>query len=106
MTHELECLQDQGFTDIILTVSHLGNIMFLSIFTSNNSKNIMNATVIAKASGIKVIGLTGEKCGELVGTADVALKVPETVTYMIEELHLPIYYCWCLILDDSFLGRE
>lgn len=27
LEHELECLRDQGFTDIIMTVSHLGNII-------------------------------------------------------------------------------
>ncbi len=27
LEHELDCLRDQGFTDIILTVSHLGNII-------------------------------------------------------------------------------
>ena len=27
LEHELECLRDQGFTDIILTVSHMGNII-------------------------------------------------------------------------------
>lgn len=27
LEHELECLRDQGFNDIILTVSHLGNII-------------------------------------------------------------------------------
>lgn len=27
LEHELECLRDQGFTDIILTVGHLGNII-------------------------------------------------------------------------------
>ena len=27
LEHELECLRDQGFTNIILTVSHLGNII-------------------------------------------------------------------------------
>ena len=27
LEHELECLRDQGFKDIILTVSHLGNII-------------------------------------------------------------------------------
>ena len=27
LEHELACLRDQGFTDIILTVSHLGNII-------------------------------------------------------------------------------
>lgn len=27
LEHEIECLRDQGFTDMILTVSHLGNII-------------------------------------------------------------------------------
>lgn len=78
--------------------------VFLGISASDNSKNIMNATVVAKASGIKVIGLTGAKGGELAATADVAVKVPETETYMIQELHLPIYHCWCLMLEVRFFG--
>ena len=64
----------------------------------------MNATVVAKASGIKVVGLTGKDGGELSKVADVAVKVPETETYMIQELHLPIYHCWCLMLEDRFFG--
>ncbi|MDO4286706.1 MAG: SIS domain-containing protein [Eubacteriales bacterium] len=78
--------------------------VFLGISTSGNSKNIMNATVVARASGIKVIGLTGEQGGELATVADVTVKVPETETYMIQELHLPIYHCWCLMLEDHFFG--
>ena len=27
LEHEVECLREQGFTDIILTVSHLGNVI-------------------------------------------------------------------------------
>lgn len=80
--------------------------VFLGISTSGNSKNIMNATVVARASNIKVIGLTGAKGGELADVADVAVKVPETETYMIQELHLPIYHCWCLMLEDKFFGKE
>lgn len=79
--------------------------VFLGISTSGNSKNIMNATVVARASEIKVIGLTGAKGGELSEVADVAVKVPETETYMIQELHLPIYHCWCLMLEDKFFGK-
>ena len=78
--------------------------VFLGISTSGNSKNVMNATVVARASGIKVIGLTGAKGGELADVSDVAVKVPETETYMIQELHLPIYHCWCLMLEDRFFG--
>lgn len=80
--------------------------VFLGISTSGNSKNIMNATVVARASGIKVIGLTGAKGGELAKVSDVAVKVPETETYMIQELHLPIYHCWCLMLEEKFFGNK
>lgn len=79
--------------------------VFLGISTSGNSKNIMNATVVARASGIKVIGLTGAKGGELAIVSDVAIKVPETETYMIQELHLPVYHCLCLMLEDRFFGE-
>lgn len=78
--------------------------VFLGISTSGNSKNIINATVVARAAGIKVIGLTGAKGGELAEVADVTVKAPETETYMIQELHLPIYHCWCLMLEEKFFG--
>lgn len=78
--------------------------VFLGISTSGNSKNIMLAAVVAKALGLKVIGLTGMNGGELATFADVAVKVPETETYMIQELHLPVYHYWCLMLEDKFFG--
>lgn len=79
--------------------------VFLGISTSGNSKNVMSATVAARALGLKVIGLTGTKGGELAIVADVAIKVPEKETYMIQELHLPVYHCLCLMLEDRFLGE-
>ncbi|MBD5584258.1 MAG: SIS domain-containing protein [Clostridia bacterium] len=78
--------------------------VLLGISTSGNSKNVMNAVTVAKALGIKVIGLTGAKGGELASSADVAIKVPETETYMIQELHLPVYHCLCLMLEEKFFG--
>lgn len=78
--------------------------VFLGISTSGNSKNIIPATVVARAMGIKVIGLTGKNGGELAKVADVAVKAPEKETYMIQELHLPIYHCWCLMLEEKFFG--
>lgn len=78
--------------------------VFLGISTSGNSKNVMYATVVAKAKGMKVLGLTGAKGGELAKVADVAVKVPECETYMIQELHLPVYHCLCLMLEEKFFG--
>lgn len=78
--------------------------VFLGISTSGNSKNVMSASVVARALGIKVIALTGAKGGELAKVADVAIQVPETETYKIQELHLPVYHCLCLMLEDHFFG--
>lgn len=78
--------------------------VFLGISTSGNSKNVMYAAVVAKAKGMKVLGLTGSKGGQLAEIADVAIRVPETETYMIQELHLPVYHTLCLMLEEKFFG--
>lgn len=78
--------------------------VFLGISTSGNSKNILYAATVAKAKGMKVIGLTGKNDSKLEEIADVCVKAPQTETYMIQELHLPIYHCWCLMLEDRFFG--
>ena len=80
--------------------------VFLGISTSGNSKNILYASTVARAKGMKVIGLTGAKDSKLMKYADVCVKAPNTETYMIQELHLPIYHCWCLMLEDKFYGEN
>jgi len=80
-----------------------GDIYF-GISTSGNSKNVLYAAVNAKAKGLKVIGLTGEKESKLMKYADVCIRVPETETYKIQEFHLPVYHCLCLMLEDRFFG--
>ena len=82
------------------------NDVFLGISTSGNSKNILFAATVAKSKGMKVIGLAGQKDSKLAQSADVCVKVPETETYMIQELHLPVYHCWCLMLEDRFFGKQ
>lgn len=77
----------------------------LGISTSGNSKNVLYAAVIAKAKGMKVIGLTGARESRLSALADVTIRVPETETYMIQELHLPVYHCLCLMLEERFFGN-
>lgn len=78
--------------------------VFLAISTSGNSKNILYAAVAAKSKGLKVIGLTGQRENQLERFADVTIHVPETETYKIQELHLPVYHCLCLMLEEKFFG--
>ena len=80
--------------------------VFLGISTSGNSKNVLYAAVNAKAKGLKVIGLTGAKENKLMKYADVCIRVPETETYKIQELHLPVYHCLCLMLEEKFFGGK
>lgn len=80
--------------------------VFLGISTSGNSKNVLYAATTAHAKGMKVIGLTGAKNSKLAQMSDVCIKVPQTETYMIQELHLPVYHCLCLMLEEEFFGRN
>lgn len=76
--------------------------VFLGISTSGNSKNVDYAVTVAKAKGLKVIGLTGRDGGKLGRRADVAVIVPEPETFKVQELHLPIYHALCLLLEERF----
>lgn len=78
--------------------------VFIGITTSGNSKNIIDAAVLAKAMGITVVALTGKDGGKLKDYADISVVVPEIETYIIQEYHLPIYHCWSLMLEDYFFG--
>lgn len=81
------------------------NDVFVGISTSGNSLNVMYAAVVARAKGMKVVGLTGSKTSKLSEFADVCIRVPDTETYMVQEYHLPIYHCLCLMLEDKFFGN-
>lgn len=78
--------------------------VLLAISTSGNSKNIIYASVLAKAKGMKVILLSGRDGGKLKRFSDVSIIVPEVETYKIQELHLPIYHTLCLMLEEYFFN--
>lgn len=76
--------------------------VLIGISTSGNAKNVMYAMTVAKALGMKIIGLTGKDGGALKREADVSVVVPETETFKIQELHLPVYHALCLMLEERF----
>lgn len=76
--------------------------VFLALSTSGNSRNVILASIVAKAKGMKVIGLTGADGGELAQRADVCIKAPSKETYEIQEYHIAIYHFICLMLEKNF----
>ena len=92
---------DYIYAQQVLGYGRRGDV-YLAISTSGNSRNVLHAVPVAKALGIKVIGLTGRKGGKLKNEADVAITAPADETYKIQELHLPIYHALCLMLEETY----
>lgn len=76
------------------------NDLVIGISTSGNSKNVVNAVEVAKCMGIKTLSLTGEKESRLSELSDITVIVPETQTYRVQELHLPVYHYLCAYVEN------
>lgn len=92
---------DYLFAQQVLGYGNKGDV-FLGISTSGNAQNIYNAAVTAKAKGLRVVALTGKSGGKLKEISDISIVAPEQETFIIQELHLPIYHALCLMLEDFF----
>lgn len=79
--------------------------ILIGISTSGNARNIVHAFTAARAKGVTTLLLTGRTGGKLKPLADLSLCVPCDETYRIQEMHLPIYHCLSLMLEDA-LFRE
>ena len=94
--------------DIIFAQQVLGygkpDDLLLGISSSGNSQNILDACMVAKAMNMKVIGLTGETGGKMKEFCDILINVPERRTFMVQELHLPVYHLLCLAVEHRFFG--
>lgn len=73
----------------------------IAISTSGNSQNCLYAVITAKALGMNVVLLTGNDGGKIKQYADITIIVPENETYLIQELHLPIYHTLCAMIEEE-----
>lgn len=96
---------DLAFAQSVFGLGRPGDVL-LGISTSGDSSNVLYAADVARAMGIKVVGLTGETGGQLASRCDVCIRAPSKVTYQIQEYHLPIYHGICLALEQAFFGSE
>lgn len=92
------------FAQQVLGFGKPGDIL-LGISTSGNSKNVILAGKTAKALGLETIGLTGATGGEMTKFFDIMIRVPETETFKIQELHLPVYHTLCAMIEEEFFDN-
>ena len=79
--------------------------VLMGISTSGNAKNVLAAMIVAKAKGMKVLGLVGRDGGEFNKYCDVLINVGGDCTPQIQELHLPIYHVLCQTLEYHFFSE-
>ena len=79
--------------------------LLIGLSTSGNSKNVVNAARIAKAVGAKAMAMTGKKESKLSEICDACIQVPETETYKIQELHLPVYHYLCAQIEADHFDK-
>lgn len=94
---------DLIFAQQVLGLGKRGDIL-LAISTSGNSQNALYAAEVAKVLELEIISLTGRRGGKLKNISDVTICVPATETFMIQELHLPIYHAICIAVENEFFG--
>lgn len=89
---------DLVFAQQVLGYGRAGDVL-LAISTSGNSDNVLHAARIAKTIGLDVLSMTGAGGGKLRDLSDVLLAVPSSVTYQIQEYHLPVYHAICRAME-------
>ncbi len=79
--------------------------LLIALSTSGNSENIVRAVIAARARGMKTLALTGSAESKLSALCDLTLRAPASLTYQIQELHLPIYHYLCAALEARIFSK-
>jgi len=91
------------FAQLVMALGRPGSL-FVGLSTSGNAGNVCAAAEVARAKGLKVLGLTGEGGGRLADLCDLCIRVPASRTLEVQELHLPVYHTLCLLIEDEFFS--
>lgn len=89
------------FSQQIAALADKGDVVWC-ISTSGNSKNIINAAIMAHAKEAYVIGMTGSKGGILKGLSDCCIRVPSDSTPYIQDMHTSVYHVICALVEEYY----
>jgi len=91
---------ETAFAQQVLALARPGDVL-VALSTSGNSANCVAAAEVMRAVGGRSIALTGQAASRLSDVCDVAIRVPETETFRVQELHLPVYHALCAMLEEE-----
>ena len=79
----------------------------IAISTSGKSPNVLKAVDVARAAGLKTIGLTGGDGGPLASRVDVSLCVSASrLSFRIQETHIMAGHILCELVDRRLHGMS
>ena len=91
---------ETAFAQQVLGLGKPGDVL-IALSTSGNSANCVAAAEVMKAVGGKTIAFTGMKESKLSEICDATIRVPETETFKVQELHLPVYHALCAAVEEE-----
>lgn len=96
---------DYEFADVFARQVHgmakRGDVL-LAFTTSGNSENVIRAASAARENGVAVVALTGKTGGRVAGACDIAIRVPDADTPLIQEVHLAVVHVLCDLIEAAF----
>ena len=89
------------FSRYLEGVGNPGDVL-LAISTSGNSRNVVKAAETAKEKGMKVVGLSGKKGGELAPLCDIEIRVSHMgYADRIQEIHIKIIHSLIRFIEEN-----
>lgn len=95
---------EYAFAQLVWALGRPGDVLWV-FSTSGRSRNVVHALRTARARGIATLGLLGRGGGDCAPLCDVALIAPGADTQHVQERHLPIYHCLCMMLEEAIFAR-
>ncbi len=94
---------DVVYSRIVKGMGREGDVL-VSLSTSGNSLNIINAMEQARSLGMINIGLTGETGGKMKDLCDILINVPSKDTPRIQESHIMIGHIICQLVEAELFN--
>lgn len=88
------------FANSVNALGKAGDVL-IAISTSGNSKNVVDASIMAKAKNIKILALVGGTGGVLKNLVDIMIASPSSECYLVQEDHISIYHALCLQIEET-----
>lgn len=94
---------DMAFAQQVYGYGRPGDVL-IGLSTSGNSRNVVQAMKVARAMEMGTIGISGAGGGKLGQLCQCIIALPETETFKVQELTLPVYHALCAAVEAHFFA--